>query len=206
VALRPCLVARGLEPQELRDDGAPGLALAHDASRTVPGDVSGLLRSGIPAVGEHHVMAVTVLDVSVAVEDMPVGGALDGRICYQLILGESRLEELQKGHGILPGVRQCQRTGVTLMLSAGLRPIHVAVAGGRSFERCPGSGCVLSYSSRRSMSARIMYADMILIMAASESGAYAAAGRLSGWWRRASWRKALAISVRDAVRDTPSSR
>jgi hypothetical protein len=45
------LVAKGLEPQELRDDGAPGLALAHDASRTVPGDMSGLRRGGIPAVG-----------------------------------------------------------------------------------------------------------------------------------------------------------
>ena len=49
-----------------------------------------------------------------------------------------------------------------------------------------------------SMSARI-YADRDLRPRPSQARV---AGRLSGWNRRASWRKALAIWVRDAVRDT----
>jgi hypothetical protein len=52
------------------------------------------------AVGEYDVVAIAVFDVPVGIEHVPVGGALDRGACRQLILGESRLEELHKGHDV----------------------------------------------------------------------------------------------------------
>jgi hypothetical protein len=53
------------------------------------------------AVGEHHVLAAAVFDVPVGIEHIPVGGALDGGVCHQLILEEARLQELHQGHGVV---------------------------------------------------------------------------------------------------------
>jgi hypothetical protein len=135
-------VAKRIETKEVGDDSAGSLTLAQDAGRAVPGDVRSLPGRGKSAVGEHDVLAIAVFDVPVGVEHVPVGVALDGGVCRQFILSESRFEELLNGHGFFLETQNLPQDSVPGSSCSDRRGVFIArgITWGVSAIRASGRG------------------------------------------------------------------
>ena len=105
-------IAQRVETEELGDDGTSGLTLTQDARRVVPSNVCSLPDRGVLAVCQDDVVTLTVLDVPVAVEHVPVGRVVNGGVGRHLVLGKPGLKELHDRHGSDTG--SSHRTDVTL--------------------------------------------------------------------------------------------